>query len=115
MRVKDLLQFIKKHNIPESCMWLLVEKGDLRGNIYRWEYKDEELIGYARPAVWKDDKRQDIGTLEDVLRTIKIYNVPDDTELCVYVPDYGKLQLLTNWRYDKNNRKFSSAVWWEMV
>lgn len=110
MRLKDILETMEKLNICDRNIWFLYEDGKLKGNIPSWRYSDGKLIGLAHPACWSDDK--DIGCLEDLLRTVKLYHVSEDTELYLDVPGRD-LQGISNWKYDKNIGRFSSEIWWE--
>jgi len=109
MRVKDLLDMIDEWNINPRSIWFLDEDKEVKGNIVSWSYIDKELIGHAHPAVWSDSN--DVGCIEECLNTIKIYDVPEETELVVDIPDYGQLQAITNWSYTPQGR-FSSEVYW---
>lgn len=110
MRLKDILETIEEWNLCDRNIWFLYEDGKLKGNIPSWRYSDGKLIGLAHPACWSDDK--DIGCLEDLLRTIKLHHVPEDTKLYLDVPGRD-LQEISNWKYDKNIGRFSSEIWWE--
>ena len=116
MRVKDLVKSLGElgldNPIDNQILYSLTENGKPVGNIISWTYSDEELIGHAQPILQEE---YESGSIRDFLNTVEEYNVPEDTEIFIDVPEYGKLQHLTNWSYDIEKRIFSSDVYWRSL
>jgi len=112
MRVKDLLKFVKESNINENSTWFLDEDREFKGVISFWEYKGNKLFGFAVEPPLSFETTSTVG---DCLKIIKHYDIPEDTELWLYVPVSSKTQLITNWKYDGNAGRFSSEILWEKL